>query len=157
MGEGKLSDALLIGALGALATGIAIGIQSSLTARVGAIVGDVRTGLMTNLLGGTIAGLIILAILLFRGLDFVRVPSTALIMMAIAGALGVSIIMGVSFSLQRVGVAAGLATIILGQILVSTIVDTRGLGGVEPIPLTASRIAGILFLGVAVYLIVPKS
>jgi uncharacterized membrane protein YdcZ (DUF606 family) len=73
-------------------------------------------------------------------------------MLAIAGALGIAIITGVAFSLQRTGVAI----IILGQLVVSVIVDTRGVGGVEPIPLSVQRVAGLLVMAVAVFLLMPR-
>lgn len=79
-----------------------------------------------------------------------------LFMITTAGLLGILIVTGVSFSLQRAGIAAGLATIILGQMLVSIIVDTRGIGGAVPIPLSFRRITGILLLSVSVYLLLPK-
>jgi uncharacterized membrane protein YdcZ (DUF606 family) len=74
-----------------------------------------------------------------------------------AGLLGVALLMGISFSMQRVGVTAGLATIILGQMLVAVVVDASGWGGVEPTPLKLSRIAGLLVMALAVYLLLPRS
>ena len=78
-------------------------------------------------------------------------------MVAVSGTLGILIITGLSFSLQRAGVAAGLATIILGQLIVSIIVDTRGIGGAEPIPLTIPRIGGLFVMAIAVYLLMPRN
>jgi len=77
-------------------------------------------------------------------------------MLVIAGALGILIITGVSFSLQRTGVAAGLATVILGQLVLSVIVDAKGGGGVAPIPITWTRIAGLLVIAGGVYLLLLK-
>jgi uncharacterized membrane protein YdcZ (DUF606 family) len=68
----------------------------------------------------------------------------------------VLIITGISFSLQRAGVAAGLASVILGQLVISFMVDSLGIGGVEPIPISAARILGILVSGFGVYLLLPK-
>jgi len=79
-----------------------------------------------------------------------------LVMLIIAGALGIMIITGVSFSLQKAGVAAGLATLILGQMVVSVIIDARGLGGAAPIPITWPRILGLLVMAAGVYLLLPK-
>ena len=62
-------------------------------------------------------------------------------MTTISGALGIIIIMGISFSISRAGVAAGLAAVIFGQFLFGVIADSFGLGGIQPIPLdiTADR------------------
>ena len=157
MGGTALRTAIIAGAIGALATGVAIGIQATLTSRAGGIIGNVRTGLLTNFLGGAIAGVVILILFVQQGSGNWKIPTTAVAMVAVSGMLGILIITGISFSLQRAGVAAGLATIILGQIIVSIIVDSRGIGSVEPIPLTAQRIGGLFVMAVAVYLLMPKN
>jgi len=147
---------VLIGAIAALITGIAIGMQATLTSRAGGIIGSVKTGLMTNLIGGSIAGIIILILLISNGTTAWKIPVIPLFMMTTAGLLGVLIVTGVSFSLQKTGITAGLATIILGQMLLSVIIDTKGIGGSEPIALSFQRTAGLLLLGISVYLLLPK-
>lgn len=148
---------IITGAIFALLTGIAIAAQATITSRVGALLGDVRTGLLTNTLGGLIAGSMMLAWVLREGPEIWRVPLPLIGATAISGVLGILIITGVSFSLQRAGVAAGLAGVILGQLLLSTVIDSIGLGGADPIPLTLSRIAGLILSGFGVYLMLPKS
>lgn len=157
MGGAALRTAIIAGALGALATGVAIGIQATLTSRAGGIIGNIRTGLLTNFLGGAVAGVVILILFLQRGSGNWNIPTTAVGMVAVSGLLGILIITGISFSLQRAGVAAGLATIILGQLIVSIIVDTRGVGAVEPIPLTIQRVGGLFVMAVAIYLLMPRN
>jgi transporter family-2 protein len=153
----KLKITILVGAMGALFTGVAIGVQSTIASRAGSMIGDVRTGLFTNFFGGMIAGAILLLIFLREGQQTWSVPGTAIIFVASAGLLGIFIITGVSFSLQRAGVAAGLATLILGQLIVSTVVDTFGIGGVETIPLSPQRILGLLVMGIGVFLLLPRN
>ena len=75
----------------------------------------------------------------------------------IAGALGIGIIGGVAFAFPRTGIAAGGASIILGQMTVAIVVDTFGWAGAEPIPLNLSRIAGLVILAVAIRLLLPAS
>ncbi len=147
---------MIVGAFAALATGVAIGIQATLTSRAGGIIGNIRTGLLTNFLGGAIAGVAVLVLFFLHGSGAWKMPINAVGMVAVSGTLGVLIITGISFSLQRAGVAAGLATIILGQLIVSIIVDTRGIGNVEPIPLTIPRIGGLFVMAIAVYLLMPR-
>ena len=148
---------ILVGAIGALFTGVAIGVQSTLASRAGSMIGDVRTGLFTNFFGGMLAGAIILIFFLRQGQQTWDMPGRAILFVAVSGLLGILIITGVSFSLQRAGVAAGLATLILGQLIVSTVVDTFGIGGVEAIPLSFQRILGLLVIGLGVYLILPRN
>jgi transporter family-2 protein len=138
-----MKNTLLIGIVASIATGSAIGLQASLGSRIGAVITPLRTGLWMNLVGGLIAGLLI-------------VPSTVIPLLIVAGTLGVVIIMGVSFSLARTGVAAGLAGLFLGQMLVGLIVDTFGWGSIEPVPLDSRRVIGLLVMALAVYLLLPK-
>lgn len=151
-----MNKELIIGVLGALGTGFAIGMQSTLSSLIGAIAGNLRTGMFMNFIGGIIAGLFILAFTLIGGKDYWHMPGRAVWMLVIAGALGIMIITGVSFSLQKAGVAAGLATIILGQLVISAIVDATGAGGARVIPFTWQRAAGLLVIGLGVFLILPR-
>lgn len=152
-----MKNILYIGVLSALGTGIAIGIQAMLTSRSGAMIGPIRAGLFTNIAGG-VFGVIAL------GLTFALpiretgdIPSRAVMMMLLAGFFGVFIVVGISFSLQRTGVTAGLATVILGQMFISAIIDSTGWGGAEPIPLNLSRTGGLFVMALAVYMLLPRN
>jgi bacterial/archaeal transporter family-2 protein len=151
-----LTSFVLLGIVAALATGIAIGVQSTLTSRIGSLIGDFKTGVLMNAIGGLIAGLFFMVLLIVKGKGFWQLPGTTLVMLIIAGAIGILIITGVSFSLKNAGVAAGLATLILGQMIVSVIVDAKGWGGGAPIPITWPRILGLLVMAAGVYLLLPK-
>lgn len=151
-----MNDEVIIGVLGALGTGLAIGAQSTLSSLIGALIGNLRTGFFMNFIGGIIAGLFILGMTLSHGKTYWQLPGRAVWMLVIAGALGIAIITGVSFSLQRTGVAAGLATIILGQMVVSVIVDATGAGGARVIPFTWQRGLGLVVIAAGVFLILPK-
>ncbi len=141
----------------ALASGLAVGVQSSLNSAAGRSSGAILTGLLVNFFAGLAAGLILIVIYsrqdraAFGGLQ----PATLGIMIA-AGLLGIGIISGIAFSLPRVGVAAGLAAIIAGQMLVGLIVDSVGLAGAQPIPLTWMRLAGLGLLALGTWAILPK-
>jgi transporter family-2 protein len=148
---------IITGALVALLTGIAIAVQSTVTSRVGGVIGDIRTGILTNTMGGITAGTLMLIWLLREGPQTWKVPPVVIGVTALSGILGVLIVTGISFSLQRAGIAAGLASVILGQLALSFIIDSIGIGGVEPIPVSATRILGLLVSGFGVYLLLPKS
>jgi uncharacterized membrane protein YdcZ (DUF606 family) len=148
---------IYIGVAVALLTGIAIAVQSTFTSRVGSILGDIRTGILTNTMGGVIAASLMLVWLLREGPQVWKVPPLVIGLTTLSGILGVLIVTGISFSLQRAGVAAGLASVILGQLLLSTIIDTIGWGGAESIPLSVSRVIGLLVTGAGVYLMLPRS
>ncbi len=148
---------IITGALLAALTGIAIGVQSTITSRVGAQIGDIRTGILTNTMGGVIAGGMMLIWLLREGPEAWKVPPVLIGATAVSGFIGILIITGISFSLQRAGVAAGLAGVIFGQLLISIAIDSYGIGGADPIPLTVGRILGLLVTGFGVYMLLPKA
>jgi uncharacterized membrane protein YdcZ (DUF606 family) len=56
---------------------------------------------------------------------------------------------------QRVGVTAGLAGVILGQLLVAFVIDLLGWGGTT-VPFELRRVIGLALLGVALYLVLPR-
>lgn len=148
---------IITGAVLAALTGMAIAVQSTITSRVGAQIGDVRTGILTNTMGGAIAGGMMLIWLLREGPEAWKVPPVLIGATAISGFIGILIITGISFSLQRAGVAAGLAGVIFGQLFLSALIDSLGIGGADPIPLSISRILGLLVTGFGVYLLLPKT
>lgn len=142
----------------ALSCGLAIGTQSTLTNWAGRLLGPARTGLLLNFAGGVIAGVFLLA--LSRRLPplpaTVNMASTVPLV-AVAGGLGLGIIAGIAFSLPKIGIAAGLASIIFGQMLVAVVVDTLGWGGAPPIPLRLERLLGLGFLLIGAWLVLPRS
>jgi transporter family-2 protein len=155
--EGLLMrNVILIGGLGAFATGVAIALQSYLSGRAGNIVGPIKTGLWTNFLGGALAGLIILVLLLLGKSTGSPLTKKAIEIILISGALGIIIIIGISFSINLAGVTAGVAAVFLGQMFLSVIADTSGWGGVEPIPLDLRRIIGLILMGLSVFLLLPR-
>ncbi|MGD8633250.1 MAG: DMT family transporter [Anaerolineales bacterium] len=151
-----MKTSIISGALVALLTGLAIGTQATISSRVGGIIGEVRTGLLSNFLGGIVAGVLIIAFLFKNGAQSWKIPWLVVLILTVSGGLGIFIISGISFSLQRAGVAAGLATIILGQLAFSFLIDSMGIGGVEAIPVSLQRTVGIVVTAFGVYLLLPK-
>jgi bacterial/archaeal transporter family-2 protein len=151
-----LTNFVLMGVLAALITGISIGVQSTLSSRIGGLIGNFKTGVLMNAIGGLIAALIFIVLLVIKGKGFWQTPGPALVMLIIAGALGILIVTGVAFSMQKAGVAVGLATLILGEMILSIIVDAKGWAGAPPIPITWPRIVGLFVIAAGIYLLLPK-
>lgn len=145
-----------MGGVSALVTGIAIGIQSYLSGQAGNLIGPVNTGFWTNFLGGTLAGILILTLSKFVNPEIRSISGPAFILTLISGALGIIIIMGISFSISRAGVAAGLAAVIFGQFLFGVIADSIGFGSMQPIPLDLRRVIGLAVMALSVFLLLPK-
>jgi transporter family-2 protein len=152
-----MKNPILIGALVTLLTGAAIGIQATLNGVIGSEISPIRTGLWMNFVGGAIAGVILL--LFFRGANSNSgtISPSILMMLAIAGTLGIVVITGVSFSIARTGVAAALGGMFLGQLIIGTLVDTFGWGIYEAVPINPTRLIGLLLMAFSVYLLLPRS
>lgn len=150
-----MDRAIVVALVVALVSGMTIGIQSSLLPWAQRLLGAATTGMLVNVAGGTLS----LGILLLLALRGTGAPIAAvregMPYWGLAGALGVGIMVGLSFALPRAGVAAGLAGVIVGQMLMAVLLDTTGLSG-SKIPLTAARITGLLLLIIAVWLLAPK-
>jgi len=151
-----MKESAITALLVALACGLAIGTQSTLTNWAGRLIGPIRTGLLVNLSGGAIVAIILLLLALLRDPRTIQpITTMGTTIVILAGVLGLGIIAGIAFALPRVGIAAGLATIIFGQMLVALLVDTLGWAGAPPIPLRLGRLAGLGLLLMGTWLILP--
>lgn len=151
-----MKNAIIIGSFIAIVTGILITIQATFSGRGGNIIGPVRTGIITNLGSGLFAVLFLAISIIWHTLEWKSVPQATVGSLLFSGGLGILIVIGISFALQYTGVTAGTAAVILGQLLVSTIVDATGLSGKEVIPITGQRVLGLLVMAIAVYLLLPR-
>lgn len=141
----------------ALAVGLSIGLQSSFIERSGQFLGPVRTGLMYNFVAGIFAGLALIPLIAGPGLAGWQLPRKVVMLVLIAGVLAAFTIVGFAFALQRIGVSAALSAFILGQMTMGTLADTFGWGTGEAIPLNPLRVGGLLLMGTAVFLLLPRS
>jgi bacterial/archaeal transporter family-2 protein len=135
----------------ALATGALIAIQSSWNGLAGKQLGAINTGLLSLVAGGFVS---LVVLVIKRGVTSETLRSSVWYVVG-AGVLGIVILASISFVVQRAGVTAGLAGVILGQLLVAFLIDTFGWGG-TPIPIETRRVIGLLLLGLAVYLVLPR-
>lgn len=67
--------------------------------------------------------------------------------------LGVFILLGISFSLPKVGTFAAMAALLVGQMSMGLVIDQFGLFGNAVQPITAVKLLGLAFLGVGVFLV----
>jgi transporter family-2 protein len=148
-----MQEVTLTGVAVALGSGLAIGIQATLFTLVGRAIGPVRASLMLNVTGGIVAGIVMLAVLGIGGNKHWNISRGTLITAVIAVTLGLFIVTGVTLALQRTGVAAGIATVFLGQMLIGIVVDAFGLAGTEIIPIDPRRLLGLVVMAIAIALL----
>ena len=148
-----MQEMTLSGVAIALGSGLAIEFQATLFTLIGRAIGPVRASLVLNVTGGIVAGIIMLAFLGVQGNKNWNIPRSTLISAVIAVTVGIFIVTGVTFAFQRTGVAAGLATVFLGQMLIGIVVDALGWAGAEAVPLDLRRLLGLVVMAVAIVLL----
>ncbi len=137
---------ILIGLMG----GIAVGLQSPMASMISQRLGTLESVFIIHI-GGAVAALVPL---LFYGggklSQWKNLPWYTLV----AGVFGLVVIAAVSFMIPRVGVAASIITIVAGQLLVGTLLDTYGLLGAVQKSLEPTRIIGLIVVMLGVWLTV---
>ena len=137
----------------ALCGGLAVGFQGVLNSLAGRSLGAPLTGLLVNIAGGTLS--LLLLMIFSRALPLGSVNLKAASTVALAGGIGVFVVFSIAFALPRVGVAAGIAAVILGQLTLSVLADALGWSG-SVIPLDLRRAAGLMLLAVSLLLLLPQ-
>ncbi|MEJ2292834.1 MAG: DMT family transporter [Deinococcales bacterium] len=150
-----MEKSVVAAVLAALGAGIAIGVQGAVMRTADRAVGALRTGLLVNIAGGSLSLLALFALSLLGGGVLWGALLRSSPFWGVAGALGIGILTGMAFALPRLGIAAGLGGIILGQMTAAVVIDAAGWGA-SRIPLSASRLAGLLLMAVAVVLLLPR-
>lgn len=150
-------DPLVIALIVAGSSGMGMAVLGALNSAAGRFVGPLGTALIVNILAGMLAGLTLLV--LRQNFPQVTAASfrAAMPYLIISALLGIGTLTGIAFSLARIGVAAGLASLIMGQMLLAVVLDTLGWNGTDQIPVTLARAAGLALLLVATWLLLPNT
>ena len=141
----------------ALGVGLLIGVHGNLVNLAGRAVGSNPTSFLINIVAGTLSLVGLAALLVGGELHLRDIPRSTLLYAGVAGTISILMIMGGAYALPRIGLAVGSAAFVTGQMVIAVIVDTTGLGGGDPIPLDARRVAGLLVMAVAMYLLLPRN
>lgn len=137
----------------ALCGGLAVGFQGVLNSLAGKSLGAPLTGLLVNIAGGTLS-LFLLAIFV-KSLPTQAVDIRAALVVVLAGGIGIFVVFSIAFALPRVGVAAGIAAVILGQLTLSVLADALGWSG-SVIPIDLRRVLGLALLAGSLMLLLPQ-
>jgi bacterial/archaeal transporter family-2 protein len=127
-----------------VAGGIGGAIQAALMGRFGERVGTLEAFAFATLLTAFIGAAILLV---GRGSlagygDAARQP----VWLWTAAAMSALIVLGITFAAPRIGTTAAIGIIVAGNLAMAAVIDRFGLFGLERIPLSTPRLAGILLL-----------
>ena len=128
----------------ALAAGLTAAAQVAIFARFGDRVGTFPAVAFSCLVTAVVAALVLLVAT--RSLGGYATAAAAPRWMWLGAVGGTFIVITITWAAPRIGTFATLALIIAGQLALGTIIDRFGLFGLQQIPLTPYRIAGIILL-----------
>ncbi len=136
----------------ALAAGTLIPVQGSLNARLGKTLPHPLQSSLTNFLVGS---LVLLLLLLVIRAPWPTYASLAAVppQLFLGGVIGVIFVSAVLILIPQIGVLNVLASALVGQLLVSILIDHFGWFGVPTHSLSLSRIVGALSLVIGLFLI----
>jgi bacterial/archaeal transporter family-2 protein len=72
------------------------------------------------------------------------------------GVMGAIVVLTITFTAPRIGTFATIGLLIAGQLAMGVLIDYLGLFGLDKIPLSAARIAGLLLLGLGAVLVLKR-
>lgn len=130
----------------AAVAGAAMAVQGSLNAALGKVIGLLEATFIVHLIGVITVTVLLFGLQLGQG-SLGRI-SQAPWYSFLGGIIGVVIIYGVASSIPRAGVALATTAIIVGQVSTALLIDHYGLFGLEKIPFTLIKLAGLALLAV---------
>jgi bacterial/archaeal transporter family-2 protein len=136
-----LSGATLLAVVATAAGGIAGAVQAAMMGRFGERIGTLEAFAFA----AATTGLIGLAILLAarRSLAGYSEALDAPPWLWLAGAMGATVVIGMTFAAPRIGTTATIGILTAGNLATAAVVDRFGLFGLDRIPLTWARACGI--------------
>lgn len=134
-----------------IALGAVISLHLAMNARAAEVLGSPRTGNTIFWVVGALTGL---AIWLAGGeWEALRRVSFVPPALWLAGALGASLVLGISFAMPRLGIATTTAALLAGQLATGALLGHFGWLTSAPDPLSLSKLAGLAAIAVGVFLV----
>jgi transporter family-2 protein len=125
------------------AAGLSGATQAAISGALGRRVGTIQAAGFGALLGALL--IVALALALGRGgglLSGIHQPPW----LWLIGPLGAAIVIAIAYAPPRIGTFATVALLIAGQLVAGALIDAFGLLGSPRIPLTMSRVAGLILV-----------
>jgi bacterial/archaeal transporter family-2 protein len=134
-----------VAALAVLIAGMGVAVQATLLSIIGRRVGVLSATTMAAVVG--LVGIAVVTLLATRTIDGVvaafRQPTW---LWLIGGGLGIAILAVLTFGRPHLGTFGTIALLIGGQLAASLMIDSLGLFGVDRVPFTLARGAGLVLL-----------
>jgi transporter family-2 protein len=144
----------VISLLLAFIAGVSMAIQGSINTGLGKIIGLLEATFVVHIVGIITLVIALYVIRLGRG-DLTKIQDAPWYLY-LGGVIGVIILYTVVASISRVGVATATTAIIVGQVGTAVIIDHFGLFGLESIPFTWLKVAGLTLLALGAKLMLIR-
>ena len=143
------SFAVVLSLVAGLAGSIQVAVSGAFGKRIGV--------LEATAFGSITAALIVCAVLLvapgFGNLgQSVREPAW----LWLGGVMGAIVVTSITFTAPRIGTFATIGLLIAGQLAMGVLIDAFGLFGLEKIPVTPARVAGLVLLAAGAALVLKR-
>ncbi|MDK2856231.1 MAG: bacterial/archaeal transporter family-2 protein [Bacillota bacterium] len=139
----------------AATAGLTMAVQGSINAALAKIVGLWEANLIVHVVGtGVVAAVVFL---LKQGTSNLARISGAPWYTLLGGVLSALIIYGVALSIPKLGVAAATTAIIVGQVLTALLIDHLGCFGLDKVPFTWTKLAGLILLAAGAWLLLSRT
>ena len=132
--------------------GVAVAIQASINGGLGKKIGTLE-GSVVSFAIGTLA---LLFIVIFFGKGNIASVTTIPKWQLTGGLLGAFYVFAIILVVPKIGVAAGLTAVIVGQLIMSAVIDHYGLFGSRQIPFDYKRGLALILLFCSLFLFYKK-
>ena len=132
--------------------GVIIAVHLAMNARVGELLGSPRAGNSLFWLIGAVTGLIIWA----AGGEWVALQRAQTVPggLWLAGVFGASLVLGVSYTMPRLGAGPTTIGLLAGQLIAGIVISHFGWLSPQAIPVSATKLVGVGAVAVGIYLVV---
>lgn len=134
----------IIALIAALFSGISMAAQGSLNSVMGKVTGTLEAVFIVHIIGTLVTAVGLFALKLGSG-SLLKVPEAPWYAY-LGGILGVIIVYTVVYSIPKLGVAITTTAIIVGQVTAALVIDHFGLFGLEKLPFSLIKGAGLVLL-----------
>ena len=138
---------LMVMAVGALTP-----VQATFNARLGTLLKNPFYGTLTNFTVG-LAALLVLLSLLRPELPSLRQLTSIPPYLFLGGIIGVMLVTSLIIAVPKIGAANAIMALVVGQMLISMLIDHNGWLGVPEHTISSTRILGALLLLAGLYLV----
>ena len=146
---------LKYGLLAALMAGCMFAVIVTLEGVVSKVVGGFFASVFEHFFAGLVAFTVVGFVLVRRNINWSEITPILPLSMLL-GFLVFAAVATIAYAIPRTGVALGNFVLVFGQLVLTVVIDTMGIGGLERVPLTPQRIVGLLVMVAGTYLVFYK-